>query len=258
MVKSPNTYPGVSGAEARRLIAEDKRADERFDNQQDKPLREALGPSPHPVTAAEQRRVTDMLDRQREEAMADYARDLAREVERQGGKVSESEMADGPTPEQFSQAGPEGFRKVAEVGRGDAREGATVFRRMSATVAHRMHRRGQLDDDQLKVCVWYADAYERCGFLGRVSSTDFQREVFTSPTLRSAFTLAQQEAQDELRYVRKKMHGKLKFFEAIVVHNRPLDRVLHLAQRGRPAGLRMFRKMAEAALSAAQEIGALD
>lgn len=260
-------YPGLSGPEARKRMERDQR--EALKAKRERAKLEERMKSRERMThgtskaiqaqAEERRRVDHLLKRDRENAAQDRDRELAREIERNGGKVSESEIADGPTAEQLSEAGPGGFRKVAEVGRGDAREGATVYRRMSVSTARRMHDRGQIDADQLKVCEWYDLAHERAGLKGRIGSVDLQKEVFASPTARAMFTPQQLEAQDEWRFVRSRMTtSKLKFFDAIVIKGIPLGRAMRFAQKGRPGALRLFRQLCDAAFSAAEEIGALD
>lgn len=208
------------------------------------------------IKRAERRRVEDLLRRDREDRLADQAREDFRKARDSGGKVAERDVADGPTREQLAQGD---FRMVSEVGTGDAREAAKVFRRMSVPTVQRMWAKGEISDDGLRACKWYSDTYDRSGLHGSMSSTDLQREVFAQPTARGLFTDNQIEAQDELRRVKEYMPTRfIKFFEAVVVKDVPIARCAHLAQRRYGAAKVKFCEIAEAVFSAAQEIGALE
>lgn len=128
----------------------------------------------------------------------------------------------GPTPEQLSHGCFEPYQ--AETVENTA-VSITTLRRQIVPQVLRLHYRGLIDADQLKIVIWYRNTYDQTGLTGNIPSTDYMKEVFASPDQRLPFSQMQCEAQDDIRFVRVFMDGtKIRFFDAVVLDDMPLSR----------------------------------
>lgn len=207
-------------------------------------------------TIDERRRVKAMLARDRDDAARDYMR-AAAEIEVAKGKfVNLSDTVLPPTDEWLAKGETMPFTPAGHDG--TARTVSTV-RRVLVSVPDRMARRGELDEDGLKACRWYAMTHEMAGLDPTIPSVDVGREVFSAPSGRVIFSERQQEAQSEWRAVRSMMPQRyLRFFDAVVLGDVPVARAKRYARMGRDNAKNLFRRLAERAYREIDAIGGLE
>lgn len=191
----------------------------------------------------EQHRVNLMIERDRRDRLQESIITAAELSVSEGVTASIVDTKREPTPEWLSHGDVEPFvprqhdKTVAVV---------STVRRNRIGIPTRMAKRGQLSEDQLKGCLWYSMTYDLAGLDPSIPSVQIGREVFGGQNDRVPFTDRQQEAQSDLRLVKKKLPAKyIRFFEAVVIGNIPISRAKRLGQFGRAKALRCFTGMAE-------------
>lgn len=235
------------GMEYSRIIADDgftKLLADNFD-QPDKVrsfLRRMNGPITR-TTIEEQRRVEKILEREKEDRAREYLAQAA-DIEVADGKfVNLQDTVIEPTPEQFSHGNFVTFTPDRDDNHSFDHK---AYRRLSVSTVRRMHRKGQVTDDAMAACDWYARLYEESGLEGWVGSVDFGKEVFSAPHDRTVFTERQQEAQSDFRAAREYLPNRfLKFFDAVVVHDLPITRAKRFCRIRANRASAKFRELTE-------------
>lgn len=253
------TYPNLTGAEARKRIAEDRAAQERFDKREAARLRSQRGIEKHNERKqAERRRVRAQIMRDRAERKAEAARQasLIRLGKENTLRVSLADIALGPTDEQIRQAGKNGYERVAEVGTGkDARSGAIVWRRRECPVAYKMMMQGVIDRHGFDACCWYRGIYETTGLSGNIPSIDYGREVFAASHSRAMFTDWQAQNQDMFRAIRREIPSRfLRMLDAMVLQDVSVHRAARVARTGHRDPKGCFEKAVVALVETRQKL----
>jgi hypothetical protein len=178
--------------------------------------------------SAEERRVAEILARDKADAAAERFRREA-EIEFDAGKpVMMADAVVPPTREQMASG--EFVPYTPRQPDGSTREVRT-HRRIQAYQAYRMMLWGAIDRDGYSSCCWYASLYEATGLTGSVKSVDYGREVFSAPHSRSVFTEWQIEKQDEWRCVRRNMPSRhLRLLDAVILDGLTIHRAVRAAR----------------------------
>jgi hypothetical protein len=133
-----------------------------------------------------------------------------------------------PTPELLASGIFERF--TADTVAGTARSATTVRRKLMNHVVN-YYLSGLIDDAELQACRWYRDVYEATGLTGNIPSTDYKKEVFSSPQSRSMFSDWQIDMQDMFRAARAQMTARwLPFFDGMVLHDLAPKKALRLSR----------------------------
>lgn len=235
------TYPNLPGRQARRRMRADRAADaalaEVFDQREadrltaftpDRLTSLAKAQLKKVLRTREEQRVAAIIERDKADRAADKAREAAR-IELASGKrafVVETHIP--PTPEWLRQADHESFTPRQH-------DKTTVqirtVRRVQSPQARKMLLAGVIDHQGYIACQWYEGLYETAGFAGNVPSVDLDREAFAMPSTRAAFTEAQLEAQDALKFIRKQIEARhLRLLDAMVLQNIPIKRAVRQAR----------------------------
>jgi hypothetical protein len=177
---------------------------------------------------AEQRRVEQMLDRDRAEAAREQFRDEARQRFENGDSASSADAVIPPTEEWLSHGDVEGYTPQQD--KHSTRVVKTVRRRPTPQ-AQKMMLAGRIGYEGLRACIWYAELFENTGHSGNIPSIDYGREVLSAPHDRLVFTERQLEAQDLLRAVRGMINPRfLAILDAMVLDDKPYYLAARAAQ----------------------------
>lgn len=228
-----SAYPGLKGTAAKLAIAVDAAIEAKFEATFDERQRERVESAAAAMKRAaslspEQRRVRDILARDRaDKAAEEFRREAEIEVEA-GRTVYMADAVVPPTPEQLATG--EFLPYTPRQPDGTVREVRT-HRRIQAYQAHRMLLWGVIDHQGYADCKWYAALHEATGLAGSVKSIDYGREVFSAPHNRSMFTEWQIDKQDEFRFVRRLIPSRhLRLLDQIVLHDVPIHSAVRVAR----------------------------
>lgn len=213
-----------------------------------------------PVSAAEikrreQARVKAMIERDRQDRIKEIERAAAEIKVREGLVVSAQETVVDPTPEWFQHGDSEAF--TPELPDGTVRELKTV-RRVRTPIILRMLRADKIDSDQYRALNWYSECYEAAGLLGTIPIVQIGREVFGGGPDRTLFTESQQQAQQMLRQVKSVLTPhRIRFFEAVVIDNVPIERASRFVRTRRGNALNIFKNEAQKVTAEVERLGIL-
>lgn len=196
-------------------------------NRELSPVVRALAPSgfpgrQSPVARAEQQRVRTLLGNDRAYRAQEAMRVAAEQQVESGEYTNIRDSVSAPTPEQFAHAERSGryFRKFTPRGRDGTVRTVTAYRRQDLPQVQRMVLSGVIDGDGLRDCIWYRNLWEAAGLAGNIGSIDYGREVFSAPHSRTAFTEAQIDNQDQLRFVRRLIaQERLQLLDLVVLED---------------------------------------
>lgn len=200
------------------------------------------------VARAEQRRVTDLLGRDRAYRAQEDLRTAALAQVENGEYANIRDSVSGPTPEQIAQAERSGggFRRFTPRGEAGTVRTVTAFRRKDLPQVARLEMSGTIDATGFRDCLWYRSLHDRTGLAGNIASIDYGREVFVAPQDRAMFADHQLEAQDTFRFVRANIAAvRLSLLDQVVLEDVPI----YAAQRIIGAGWRSARRIFAAAVA---------
>lgn len=179
------------------------------------------------LQAAEQRRVRDILRRDKEE----YGREIARaaaEIEfEKGKKVSIVDIAIEPT-EEWKAKGP--YRTFTPRLEDGTVKTVKAHRRELTPVTRQLWAAGRLSDDQHAACYWYRVKWEEAGLVGRVKTNHLSLTGNVGGgggSGQSPIALHESEAiaREEFRAARDAISDHLlRMFDAVVLRNLSLRR----------------------------------
>lgn len=203
----------------------------------------------------EQERVKAMLERDRQDRMREIER-AAAEIELTSGRVAYvKETVVEPTPEWFQHGDVEDFTPEVPDNTVIVLKGK---RRVLTPIILRMLRADKIDSDQYRALHWYAQTYEAAGLHGNIPMVQIGREVFGGGPDRVLFTEAQQEAQDLLRKVKSVITPhRVRFFEAVVIGNVPIERASRFVRTRRGNALNIFKNEAQKVTAQVFSLGIL-
>lgn len=201
---------------------------------------------PVPISEAkrrEQARIKAMIERDNADRAREYER-AAAEIELASGKVAYvKETVIEPTPEWFQHGDAEDF--TPEVPDNTVIVMKTK-RRVLTPIILRMLKADKIDSDQYRALHWYAETYEAAGLLGNIGIVQIGREVFGGGPDRVLFTEMQQAAQDQLRQAKSVITPhRVRFFEAVVIGNVPIERASKFVRTRRGNALNIFKNEAQ-------------
>ena len=239
-----NLYPHLRGRQAKQRIARERREAEelarRFDDREVARAASDLAARVNAkLTAEPDARVRAMIERDRADQMREIER-AAAELELASGRVAYvKETVVEPTPEWFQHGDAEDFTpevpdKTSIV--------LKTKRRVQTPIVLRMLRADKIDSDQYRALHWYAQTYEAAGLLGSIPGVQLGREVFGGGPDRVLFTEMQQAAQDQLRQAKAVITPhRVRFFEAVVIGNVPIERASKFVRTRRGNALKIFK-----------------
>lgn len=194
-----------------------------------KPFVEAglVGVAEPEAAAAERDRVTALIERDKADRVADRDRQAAELQVADGLTVNISDSVIEPTPEWKAQGDFRTFTPRLE--QGTVRT-VKAYRRVSVPMVLRFWNKGKINDDQLQACIWYREAWEQAGLVGRFKSSHISLTGNTGGgggMGQAPIALQQREAEarDAFRQATAAIAPVLvKMFQAIVLHDLPLAR----------------------------------
>jgi len=223
---------------------EDEALADALDRAQDDRMAEVIGPIlwkhghgrvPEPeATRANRERVEAMLERDKADRIRERDRRLAELEVSHDNFINLSDTVIEPTPEWLEKGETVPFTpKQLD---GTVRSVRSV-RRMSITSVLKMHRNGNLSDEQLAACLWYRAQFEQAGLQGRVKSSHIS---LTGNTGGGGGGLGQApmplhakevEARQNYRAARASIKPfYIRFFEAVVLDDKPVTRAASYAK----------------------------
>lgn len=156
-----------------------------------------------------------------------------------------------PTPELLASGEFERF--TADTVKGTVRSATTVRRKLMSHV-EKYYLSGLIELEGLTACRWYRDVYEATGLTGNIPSTDYSREVFSSPESRSMFSDWQIDMQIMYRTARGNLTARwIPFFEGMVLHDMAPKKALRLS-RGNDKKVKVYFRDTVAELVAAYDM----
>ncbi|WP_133726837.1 MULTISPECIES: hypothetical protein [unclassified Novosphingobium] len=194
-----------------------------------KPFVEAglVGVDEPAAVAAERERVAALIERDRADRVSERDRKAAALQVSEGVTVNIADAVIEPTPEWKEQGDFRTFTPRLE--QGTVRT-VKAYRRVSVPMVLRLWSKGKINDDQLRACIWYREAWEQAGLIGRFKSSHISLTGNTggSGGIGQAPMALQQreaEARDGFRQATAAIAPVLvKMFQAIVLHDMPLAR----------------------------------
>jgi len=179
------------------------------------------------AVAAERERVEALIERDRVDRIAEVDRKAAELEVSKGLTVNIGDAVIEPTPEWKAQGD---FRTFTP--RLEDRTVRTVkaYRRVSVPMVLRFWNKGKINDDQLRACIWYRDAWEQAGLIGRFKSSHISLTGNTGGgggmgQAPMAIQQREAEARDAFRQATAAIAPVLvKMFQSIVLHDVPLVR----------------------------------
>jgi len=196
----------------------------------------------------EQERINAMIARDKQDRM--------REIERAADEIILTQQdVTAPPPEWFQHGDARDFS--VEVPDRTAIALKTV-RRIRTPIILRMLNADKIDSDQYRALNWYSECYEAAGLLGSIPSVQIGREVFGGGPDRVLFTETQQQAQQMLRQVKSVITPhRVRFFEAVVIGNVPIERASKFVRTRRGNALIIFKNEAQKVTAEVERLGIL-
>ena len=225
-----NTYPGLSGPDARKAIERDNQADARFDEREAGRIksREQVRERVNRHIALEKARVKGIQARDKADREAEEARELAEINVSEGVSASVADTVIGPT-EEWKQHGD--FSTHIPRQHKDTTKVIKTVKREKCQSARKQMLAGVIDYQGYMACCWYEDLHEETGLKGSVRSTDFSKEVHGGATNSLLFTERQVDAQTVFRIVRQAIpHKHLRLLDKMVLEGIPLNRAVRAAR----------------------------
>lgn len=156
-----------------------------------------------------------------------------------------------PTPELLASGEFERF--TADTVKGTVRSAATVRRKLMSHV-EKYYLSGLIELEGLTACRWYRDVYEATGLTGNIPSTDYSKEVFSSPESRSMFSDWQIDMQLMYRTARGNLTARwIPFFEGMVLYDLAPKKALRLS-RGNDKKVKVYFRDTVAELVSAYDM----
>lgn len=200
---------------------------------------------------AEKARVANLVKQMSEYERAEIALFDAQAAFANGNTACLDETIIRPTPELLASGEFERF--TADTIAGTVRSATTVRRKLMSHV-EKYYLSGLIDLEGLTACRWYRDVYEATGLTGNIPSTDYSKEVFSSPESRSMFSEWQIDMQDMFRFARSHMTARwVPFFEGMVLHDLAPKKALRLS-RGNDKKVKVYFKDTVAELVTAYDM----
>lgn len=202
----------------------------------------------------EERRVAAILDRDHTQREAERARADAQAQSDNGGYPDPELLAVRPTPE-WHQHGEARIVYARHDGQHATERPAKVVRRVSASRAYQLHRRGVIDDDGLAVCVWYREIYERAQLEGSTGAMRYDGHGVSSSVRLPIGLLAGSEtiyeAREQYRMARSSIPTRLVWcFEAVVLGDLTLTRAAGAGRVRKGSIVKAFRQAVDRLSSA--------
>lgn len=213
-----------------------------------------------PVSVAEAKRrerarVKAIIERDKADRMREIERAAAQLKMEDGKAVSLSDATIDPTPEWFQHGDTETFTPELPDGTVNVLK---AHRRVLTPIVLRMLRADKIDSDQYRALKWYAECYEIAGLHGNIPIVQIGREVFGGGPDRVLFTETQQQAQKLLRQVQSVITPhRVRFFEAVVIGNVPIERAAKFVRTRRGNALNIFKNEAQKVTVAVEALGIL-
>lgn len=264
-VTTSNTYPQMTGAEARNRIAQDREAELAIARSQDRELTLSLfsifrqhgyqfGAGFHQI--AEAARVTAILRRDQRQRVEDELRESARDQLQRGALVSLADTVLGPTEEWLAKGGTIPFTpRLPDHARHEVANTAKTVRRAPCPVARKMMLQGVIDYEGYMACCWLAEIHDAAGLSGNIPSTDYQKEIFVCPQGGLPFTQYQIEQQDLLKLLWREIPSKyMRLLIKMVVEDVPINRAVRAARAFHRDPKRGFSKAVDALCSVRAEL----
>jgi len=194
-----------------------------------KPFVEAglVGAAEPEAAAAERDRVAALIERDKADRVAERDRKAAELQVSEGLTVNIGEAVIEPTPEWKAQGDFRAFTPRLEDG---TVRTVKAYRRVSVPMVLRFWNKGKINDDQLRACIWYRDAWEQAGLIGRFKSSHISLTGNTGGgggmgQAPMALQQREAEARGAFRQATAAIAPVLvKMFQAIVLHDMPLAR----------------------------------
>lgn len=177
--------------------------------------------------AAERSRVDALIERDRAERSLERDRRAAELEVSKGLTVNIGEAVIEPTSEWKAQGDFRTFTPRLEDG---TVRTVKAYRRVSVPMVLRFWNKGKITDDQLRACIWYREAWEQAGLIGRFKSSHISLTGNTGGGggMGQAPVALQQreaEARDAFRLATAEIAPVLvKMFQSIVLHDMPMAR----------------------------------
>ncbi len=191
----------------------------------------------------EKGRVAALVRQMKDDDAAESIRSAAERAAANGDPDSLKYLTISPTPELLAK---DKFERV-EAKLAHQHDIRTItYRRVITPRVVELYQAGIIDQEQLIACRWYRDVHEQTGLTGNVPSTDYSKEVFSSPQHRDFFTAYMIDAQDHFRAARSSITARwLPFFEAVVLEDVGLRRAMLRSRGDNSKSKAVFRDCAE-------------
>lgn len=224
-----NTYPGLSGSDARKAIEAERKADEAFDQREAQGLasRERVS-GVRKIMASERGRVKEIHARDQADRDQERHRSEAQQRVEQGDVSSLPDATIGPTAE-WLQHGDVGS-VITKQPENTVRVIKTV-KRHKAQPARKQMLAGTIDYEGYMACCWYEDLHEETGLGGAVRSTDFTKEIRGGSGDTIPITEKQAEARETFRFVREQIpHKHLRLLDKMIISGLQLKPAIRAAR----------------------------
>lgn len=242
------TYPELPGHAAKLRIAEDGLAEVAFDARQLERSQSAERVSRRERDTERKRREQELIARDKAYAAEEMIRAAAEIKVREGVTAAIVETAIGPTPEWLAKGDTETY--IPRQPDGTVAQVKTV-RRVRTPIAARLNRKGRIDADELRACLWYRHMTELAGLEGRYTSTHYDNTPASSAVSRrqAGFgghiptTENEAEARRYIRAARACIPAKrLKFFDKVILDDVPITRAARFIGKRPSNALKLLQK----------------